>query len=103
MIFFLKGTLNVLNNFIDCMAEGEEDAYVLDISEPNFFQSIINLEHKIDGTTDVIMFNNVGINLVTTTGENYWELKKVKLHNIYVDAPIWYRKELEQNLKCMEW
>ena len=102
MIIFLKGVLNVLDYFIDSMAKGVEDAYVLDISEPTFFQSIVNLEYKIDETTDVIMFNNVGINLVTTAGENYWELKKVKLHNIYVDAPIWYRRELEQNLQCMQ-
>lgn len=65
MIIFLKGVLNVLDYFIDSMAKGVEDAYVLDISEPTFFQSIVNLEYKIDETTDVIMFNDVGIYIIS--------------------------------------
>ncbi len=105
MVIFLKGVLSVLDYFIDHMAEGMEDACVLDISESTFGQKLSELDAQIDGTTDVIMFNNVGLNLgIVRNGveENYWEFKGVRLHNIYVDAPIWYKNELAYNLKCMQ-
>lgn len=105
MIILLKGVLSVLDYFIDHMAEGSEDTCVLDITDGAFAGKLSDFDAQIDETTDVILFNNVGLNLgVVRDGreQNYWEFKGVRLHNIYVDAPIWYKNELANDFKCMQ-
>lgn len=102
MVILLKGVLKTLDYFIDCMSGEWEEEYVLDISDPAFFRQLLDLDTRIDENTDVITFNNVGVSVVLSNGQNYWEVKKVRLHNIYVDDPILYITDLEKNLKCMQ-
>lgn len=102
MIIFLKGTLEVLRYFIDEMAVRTKDAVFLDTTDPGFFRKIEGLDREINENTHVITFNNAGVNLTVGGGKNYWELKKVKLHNIQVDAPIWYTDTLDLQLSCMQ-
>lgn len=102
MVIFLKGALETLDCFIHCMAEGVNDAYIMDVTEQTFVQQLQEIDSQIDETTDVITFNNVGIRVSVEGGENYWEIKKVKLHNILVDAPVWYEETLKHDLKCMQ-
>lgn len=102
MIIFLKGMLQTLDLFIDCMTENREDACVIDVSDHTaYIDKLKELDSQIDEETEVITFNNVGL-AVGAHGVNYWEIKKVKLHNVYVDPPIWYMTTLEQNFKCMQ-
>lgn len=102
MVIFLKGKLEVLRYFIDRMSVRTKDAVFLDTTEPCFFQKISELDNEINENTHVITFNNVGVNLTVDKGKNYWEIKKVKLHNIQVDAPVWYTDTLELQLSCMQ-
>lgn len=102
MIIFLKGMLPELDYFIERMAEGLKEAHVLDISGNTFYQQLGRLDAVIDETTDVITFDSVGIGVETAGGLNYWELKRVRLHNIFVDAPICFYHVLESRLKCMQ-
>lgn len=74
----------------------------MDISEEAFFEKLLAIDDRIDESTDVITFNNVGIALDMIGGENYWETKKVRLYNILVDAPAWYEGAFELGLKCMQ-
>lgn len=78
VIIFLKGVLQTLDCFIDCMAQGrgEYDSYVLDLSKPIFYQQLLALEPLIDETTHVITFNNAGITLSLVEGQYFWETKK---------------------------
>ena len=102
MVIFLKGAIETLDYFIHCMAEGVNDAYIMDISDPNFYQQLSEMDARINETTDVVTFNNVGIAVELAGGDNYWEIKRVKLHNILVDAPAWYERPLKLDLKCMQ-
>ena len=102
MVILLKGMLPELDFFIDCMAESLEDAYVLDISQNIFYKQLGVLDAAIDETTHVITFDSVGLSVETSEGLNYWELKRVKFHNIFVDAPICFYNVLERHLKCMQ-
>ena len=102
MVIFLKGVLETLDYFIHCMAEGVNDADIMDVTEQTFIQRLLEMDSQIDRTTDVITFNNVGIEVRVKGEENYWEIKKVKLHNILVDAPAWYEKVLKYDFKCMQ-
>ncbi|MCM1156656.1 MAG: glycosyltransferase [Roseburia sp.] len=102
MVIFLKGMLKTLDLFIDCMTEGMEDACIIDVSDHEaYIKRLRELDAQIDETTDVIAFNNTGLD-VEAMGINYWEMKGVKFHNMYVDPPIWYMTTLEQNLSCMQ-
>lgn len=102
MVIFLKGMLQTLDLFIDCMTESMENACVIDVSDYNaYIERLQELDTQIDETTDVITFNNVGL-FVEAHGINYWEMKKVKFHNVYVDPPIWYMQILERNFTCMQ-
>lgn len=102
MVIFLKGKLKTLDLFIDCMTEDMENACVIDVSDYEaYIHKLQELDTQIDETTDVITFNNVGL-VVEAQGKNYWEVKNVKFHNIYVDPPIWYMQVLEHNYKCMQ-
>ena len=102
MVIFLKGMIETLDYFIHCMAEGVNDAYIMDVTEQTFIQRLLEIDSQIDETTDVITFNNIGIRVSGVGGENYWEIKKVKLHNILVDAPAWYESSLKHSLECMQ-
>lgn len=102
MTIFLKGKLETLRYFIDEMAVRTRDAVFIDTTDPLFFAKIINLDNEINENTHVITFNNAGVNLPVGEGKNYWEIKKVKLHNILVDAPIWYKSTLDLHLNCMQ-
>ena len=102
MVIFLKGMLQTLDLFIDCMTEDMEDACVIDVSDYKaYIARLQELDSQIDETTDVIAFNNTGLD-VWAQEKNYWEVKKVKFHNIYVDPPIWYMQVLERNFTCMQ-
>ena len=101
MIVFLKGMLPELDYFIERMAEGLESVYILDISQDIFYRELGELDAVIDEMTDVITFDSVGIGVETAEGLNYWELKGVRLYNIFVDAPIYFYHTLERHLKCM--
>lgn len=102
MVILLKGMLPELDYFIERMAESLEEAYVLDISQDTFYKQLGILDLAIDETTDVITFDSVGLDVETSEGLNYWELKSVKFHNIFVDAPICFYNVLERHLKCMQ-
>lgn len=103
MIIFLKGKLETLNYFIDEMAVRTKDAVFIDTTtDSGFFLKIDELDNEINENTHVITFNNAGVNFIIGEGKNYWELKKVKLHNIQVDAPIWYKSTLDLQLSCMQ-
>lgn len=102
MVIFLKGMLQTLDLFIDYMTQDMEDAVVIDVSDYKaYIGRLQELDAQIDETTDVITFNNVGLT-VEAHGRNYWEVKQVKFHNVYVDPPIWYLRVLERNYKCMQ-
>lgn len=102
MVIFLKGGLQTLDLFINCMVEDMEDAVVIDVSDYKaYIKRLQELDTRIDETTDVITFNNTGLG-VTAYDRNYWEVKKVRFHNVYVDPPIWYLRVLERNYQCMQ-
>lgn len=101
MIIFLKGPLETLNYFIDEMAKGTEAAVFLNPYDSDFAEKVRALDAQIDANTHVITFNNIGVKVTVGDG-NYWEIKKVKLHNIQVDAPAWYLDTLDLNLNCMQ-
>lgn len=101
MIIFMKGKLETLNYFIDEMAKGTEDAVFLNSYDKDFSNKIRVLDSAINEDTHVITFNNIGIKLMVGN-VNYWEMKRVKLHNIQVDAAAWYIDTLDLNLKCMQ-
>lgn len=102
MTIFLKGKLETLCYFIDHMAVRTRDAVFIDTTENDFFLKILEMDSEIDENTHVITFNNTGVNLPIGNGENYWEIKNVKLHNIQVDTPIFYKSTLDLNLNCMQ-
>ena len=95
MIIFIKGPLNVLNYFIDCMAAKEETSIILDMTQPDQMIKMINKwDSCINSSTIVITFNNIGIFLTTGQG-NYWEQKQVMLYNYLVDHPINFMDEIK--------
>ena len=100
MVIFIQGRNTVLNHFIDEMAIHTPNNYVLNWTDEDFMSKLTALDAFIDETTYVILFNNGGIDL-NIQGQNYWDMKQVQLYNIQVDSPIWYRKVLELNIKCM--
>lgn len=102
MTIFLKGKLETLSFFIDYMAVRTKDAVFIDTTESDFFLKILQMDSEIDENTHVITFNNAGVNLPIGDGENYWEIKNVKLHNMQVDTPIFYKSTLDLQLKCMQ-
>lgn len=96
MIIFIKGYSAPLNYFIDCMAEGRDDAIILDVSKPDqMFKMIEEWDPFINGSAVVITFNNAGVFLNTQQG-NYWEQKQAALYNYYVDHPVNYVDEIEK-------
>lgn len=102
MIIFLKSILDTLNYFIDNMAYNTPDSHILNFADEQFLDELISLDPYIDETTYVITFNNAGIDIVYADHGNYWDMKKVHLYNIQVDAPIWYKDILQSDLKCMQ-
>ena len=64
MVIFLKGMLQTLDLFIDCMTEDMEDACVIDVSDYKaYIARLQELDSQIDETTDVIAFNNTGFDV----------------------------------------
>lgn len=102
MTIFLKGKLEVLRYIVEQMAVRTKDAVFVDTTENDFFLQIFEMDSEIDENTHVITLNNAGVNLLLEGGENYWELKNVKLHNIQVDPPIFYKSTLDLQLNCMQ-
>lgn len=99
MIIFIKGYIETLNYFIDCMAEGREDVLILDTTQPEKMFQILEMQDRyINESTAVITFNNFGVGLNTQEGY-YWEQKKVKIYNIYMDHPINYLDSIEGAFK----
>ncbi|MCM1119864.1 MAG: hypothetical protein NC543_10980 [bacterium] len=94
--------METLCYFIDYMAVRTRNAVFIDTTENDFFLKILEMDSEIDENTHVITFNNTGVNLPIGNGENYWEIKNVKLHNIQVDTPIFYKSTLDLNLNCMQ-
>lgn len=82
MIILIKGILKTLDYFIDAMAKGHEDAVVLDINNPE--ETLLPIIEKIDKTTFVVTFNNVGVNF------NIWKNRGVTIYNFLVDHPAFY-------------
>ncbi|MCR5503227.1 MAG: glycosyltransferase [Lachnospiraceae bacterium] len=106
MILFLKGTLDTLNLFIDEMMREKLPASENGLPEPmeilDFRDStaladkLIALDPLIDETTDVVTFNNAGIQLAIGKVP-YWQSKNVRLYNILVDHPVYYVDEITKH------
>lgn len=91
MIIFIKGPIETLNYFAECMAEDRQDTIMLNFCDQGFYKQLAELDNQIDETTIVIIFNNVGIRARINNEElYYWEKKKARVYDIMVDHPINY-------------
>ena len=98
MILFIKGPLEVLNFFIDCMAEKISNPVIVDTSDKYiFFRQISLIDNMIDESTYVITFNNIGLNFTFgNKNENYWQFKNAKVYDILVDHPVNYMDYIQK-------
>lgn len=96
MVIFLKGMLPTLDQFIDEMASGiKEEHIIIDIRNIN---ELSKFETKINSSTIVITFNNVGLSIYADSSTTtYWEACNVTLFNVLVDHPYYYTKEIEKH------
>ena len=94
MILFIKGPLEVLNFFIDCMAEKISNPVIVDTSDKYiFFRQISLIDNMIDESTYVITFNNIGLNF-TFGNKN----EKVLIMNLIKNVILIYCMSVHVNI-----
>ena len=93
-MIFVKGPLETLNYFTDCMTAGLSDNshFIFDICEPNINGLLDFIKQK--SPRKVITFNNMAIDFSLRDGRNFWELCHLTVFNYLVDHPINYLSEL---------
>ena len=92
MIIFIKGPLNVLNYFIDCMAAKEETSIILDMTQPDQMIKMINKwDSCINSSTIVITFNNIGIFLTIKPHLAFVCLKSEYSQGKRLKASLWHK------------
>lgn len=100
-MIFVKGPLETLNYFVDCMIAGlSDDSYfIFDICEPdvNGLLNFIKRKHP----KKVITFNNIAIDFSDSDGRNFWKLFQLKVFDYLVDHPINYLSKLRSVPDCI--
>lgn len=93
-MIFVKGPLETLNYFTDCMTAGlpEDSHFIFDICEPDINGLLGFIKQK--RPQKVITFNNMAINFSLQDGRNFWELCHLTVFDYLVDHPINYLPEL---------
>lgn len=93
-MIFVKGPLETLNYFVDCMIDClEENSYfIFDISKPDFNGLLSFVKRNMP--KKMVTFNNMAIDLSLQDGRNFWEMCQINVFDYLVDHPINYLAQL---------
>lgn len=83
----LAGPTYYAQRFIDYMNEHSVSYHVLDVNDPESYNSDRFLEHAKSPGTVMFTFNNIGVDLKDKDGENFWRVNDIPVCNNLVDHP----------------
>ncbi len=107
---FFKGLIDTLDlytdEFVKIYTQQGDMCLVLDAACMD--QEMVRLQaFLLEPVTAAISFNNIGMHLAFSGGENIWDRYKIPFYNILMDHPFHYKEALDQApvqtvLLCMD-
>lgn len=94
-LVFVKGPLETLNYFVDCMTRDLKlEYYIFDICKPKVEELIKFITDSDE--TKVITFNNMAVDFKNNLGQNFWNIYRARVYDYLVDHPRNYVDVIEK-------